>query len=60
MLTIFICTILLVLCITALAFFFGPDGGRLWTAWFAFCLTTGLALAGWGIFVAAHFIGKYW
>jgi hypothetical protein len=60
MITILVCNILLVLCITALAGLFGKEGERLLYAWFAFVLTAGFTWTGWIIFVVVHFASKYW
>jgi hypothetical protein len=35
-------------------------GERLVAAWFAFCITAAVSFWGWVIYVAVHFIGKYW
>lgn len=60
MATIIICNVLLILCAATLGFFFGPNRGRVVTALAAFQLTLGLSVFIWGIFVAQHFIAKYW
>lgn len=59
-----IANLIVIACIFALGFFFGPDdfgnASRfvfgIWAGWAAFCLS----LLGWIIYVAVHFIGKYW
>jgi hypothetical protein len=56
--------LILLACIGALGFFFGPDdfGAKsrtvfaIWITWAFFCLS----LMGWVIYVAGHFASKYW
>lgn len=55
--------IIFILCVTALAFFFGPDdirGSRsvfaAMSGWTMFCFSG----AAWVIYVIAHFVSKYW
>lgn len=56
--------IVLILVAAGLGFFFGPDdfGNKsraffaVWAGWAVFCLS----IVAWGIYVAIHFISKYW
>lgn len=53
--------VLIVLAVVLTAMFAkDTELGAGFAAWFAFCLTVGLSSAGWIIFVAAHFIAKFW
>lgn len=52
--------VLIILCATALGFFFGPDGDRWWGAWFGFALAFNVTVLGVVGYVAYHFITKYW
>lgn len=52
--------VILILCLAFLALFFWTPGERtfgfLWVGWITFCLS----ISGWTIYVAVHFITKYW
>lgn len=58
--TIIVCNVLLILALAALAFFFGPEDNRGFAALATFQLALGFSVTGWIIFVAQHFITKYW
>lgn len=58
--TIIIGNIILILCIAALGFFFGPDRERWSAAFFAGVISFQLSFFGWVVYVAVHFITKYW
>lgn len=49
-----------ILIATTLGGFLGKEDYRLFAAWGTFCLTVDLSIIGWVVYVAAHFIGKYW
>lgn len=60
MITILVCNIILILCLTALAWFFGPTNNRSFAAFWVGMLALNLSFWGWVIFAAVHFITLYW
>jgi hypothetical protein len=56
---VFLLNVVLVLGLTILVFILAA-GERLVSAWVAFWFTGVISFWGWVIYVAVHFIGKYW
>jgi hypothetical protein len=53
--------IVAIFCVAFLAMFLGTDrGGRIFGFFWGFAAAVGVSFWGWVIYVAAHFIGKYW
>lgn len=52
--------IILIFCLAALAGFFSKEGRRAEAAWVTFVFAFVVTFWVWTIYVAAHFITKYW
>lgn len=53
-------TVILIVCITLLAWFFSEEDSRMLIAYIALRIAMAFALFAWSAYVLIHFIVKYW
>lgn len=53
-------TVILIVCITLLAWFFSEEGSRMLIAYITLRITMAIAFFAWSAYVLIHFLVKYW